>query len=151
MSVQVNSHLVSKSEMVQDIQNLLTYDSNFAIWTKQGVKSPIFIVDIARQAGFKVFVINDMRYIEQFEIEISTAKLNKQRVMVIFPNINKFFDFQYSYWDVFANMITNRKVGSVQLDVSDFIVATGELNNQGIFFDTVPPKITNLFLNYLIV
>lgn len=151
MSVQVNSRLVPVSEMVLDIQNLLTYDSNFAIWTKQGVRSPVFIVDIAKKAGFTVFVINDMRYIDKFEKDIESAKLSGYPVVVVFPNINKFFDFQYAYWDIFADMISHRKVGNVQLTVGDFIVATGELNNQGNFFDTVPSKITDRFLNYRIV
>lgn len=151
MSVQVNSRLISTSEMVRDIQNLLTYDSPFAIWTKQGVRSPVFIVDIAKQAGFKVFVINDMRYVDKFEADIAAAKLAGHHVVVVFPNINKFFDFQYAYWDVFAEMLTLRKVGNVKLSLGDFIVATGELNNQGTFFDTVPSKITDKFLNYRIV
>lgn len=151
MSVQVNSRLISTAEMVQDIKNLLTYDSNFAIWTKQGVKSPIFIVDIAKQAGFKVFVINDMRYVDKFEADIAAAKLDGHPVVVVFPNINKFFDFHYAYWDTFTEMLTHRKVGNVKLSVGDFIVATGELNNQGNFFDTIPSKITERLLNYRII
>ena len=151
MSVQVNSRLIPASEMVNDIKNLLTYDSNFSIWTKLGTRSPISVVDIATNAGFKVFVVNDMRRIDGITHELKAAKLDGLHVVVVFTKINEFFDLYYSYWTVFTEMLTLKRVCDVQLDVGDFIVATGELNTQGNFFDSVPSRIVDCFLNYRII
>lgn len=151
MSIQVNSRLISVPDMVFDIQNLLTYDSNFAIWSKQGVKIPFSIVDIARKAGFKVVVVNDMRYIDKLEPELEKAKTSGQKVVVLFTAINRFFDIHYAYWDVFIDMLKTKKVGGIQLGQGDFIVATGEINAHGYFFDSVPSKIVDRLLNYRII
>lgn len=74
--------------MVNDIKNLLTYDSNFSIWTKLGTRSPISVVDIATNAGFKVFVVNDMRRIDGIAHELKAAKLDGLHVVVVFTKIN---------------------------------------------------------------
>lgn len=150
MSVQVNSRLIPASEMVNDIKNLLTYDSNFAIWTKLGTRSPISVVDIATNAGFKVFVVNDMRRIDGIAHELKAAKLDGLHVVVVFTKINEFFDLYYSYWTVFTEMLTLKRVCDVQLDVDDVIVAIGQLSAEGkphINKNTYQDVVLNRFCN----